>query len=182
MRDRETVEIGLSAAETGHLVVSTLHTIDAGQTINRILGMFETEEQEQIRLRLADTLRWVVSQRLAPKIGGGRVALLEIMGGNMRVRDAIVQGEGEGRSFYEIIEASYTFGWRSFDQAVLEAFEQGLITEETALLYCSKKGPVTRGVDNIKKARGESTTDITTLRMRAEEKGAPASLGTLKLK
>ena len=182
MRDRETVEIGLSAAETGHLVVSTLHTIDAGQTINRILGMFETEEQEQIRLRLADTLRWVVSQRLAPKIGGGRVALLEIMGGNMRVRDAIVQGEGEGRSFYEIIEASYTFGWRSFDQAVLEAFEHGLITEETALLYCSKKGPVTRGVDNIKKARGESTTDITTLRMRAEEKGAPASLGTLKLK
>jgi twitching motility protein PilT len=182
MRDRETVEIGLSAAETGHLVVSTLHTIDAGQTINRILGMFETEEQEQIRLRLADTLRWVVSQRLAPKVGGGRVALLEIMGGNMRVRDAIVQGEGEGRSFYEIIEASYTFGWRSFDQAVLEAFEQGLITEETALLYCSKKGPVTRGVDNIKKARGESTSDITSLRMRAEEKAAPASLGTLKLK
>src|SRR4030095_15550597 len=75
MRDRETVEIGLSAAETGHLVVSTLHTIDAGQTINRILGMFEQEEQEQIRLRLADTLRWVVSQRLAPKVGGGRHAL-----------------------------------------------------------------------------------------------------------
>src|SRR6185295_9513012 len=74
MRDRETVEIGLSAAETGHLVVSTLHTIDAGQTINRILGMFEQEEQEQIRLRLADTLRWVVSQRLAPKEGGGRHA------------------------------------------------------------------------------------------------------------
>ena len=182
MRDRETVEIGLSAAETGHLVVSTLHTIDAGQTINRILGMFETEEQEQIRLRLADTLRWVVSQRLAPKVGGGRLALLEIMGGNMRVRDAIVQGEGEGRSFYEIIEASYTFGWRSFDQAVLEAFEHGLITEEVALLYCSKKGPVTRGVDNIKKARGESTTDITTLRMRSEEKAAAASIGTLKLK
>ena len=67
MRDRETVEIGLSAAETGHLVLSTLHTIDAGQTINRILGMFENEEQEQIRLRLADTLRWIVSQRLAPK-------------------------------------------------------------------------------------------------------------------
>src|SRR5208283_4608334 len=70
MRDRETVEIGLSAAETGHLVMSTLHTIDAGQTINRILGMFEPDEQEQIRLRLADTLRWVISQRLAPKTGG----------------------------------------------------------------------------------------------------------------
>ena len=72
MRDRETVKIALSAAETGHLVLSTLHTIDAGQTINRILGMFETDEQEQIRARLADTLRWVVSQRLVPKIGGGR--------------------------------------------------------------------------------------------------------------
>src|SRR5207237_8145257 len=80
MRDRETVEIGLSAAETGHLVVSTLHTIDAGQTINRILGMFEQEEQEQIRMRLSDTLRWVISQRLAPKFSGRRLALAEIMG------------------------------------------------------------------------------------------------------
>ena len=89
MRDRETVKIALSAAETGHLVLSTLHTIDAGQTINRILGMFETEEQEQIRVRLADTLRWVISQRLAPQIGGGRHALLEIMGANLRTQESI---------------------------------------------------------------------------------------------
>ncbi|HSH93517.1 MAG TPA: PilT/PilU family type 4a pilus ATPase, partial [Roseimicrobium sp.] len=106
MRDRETVELGLSAAETGHLVMSTLHTIDAGQTINRVLGMFETEEQEQVRLRLADTLRWIISQRLAPKVGGGRVALLEIMGSNMRIKESIEKGESEGKSFYEIIEAS----------------------------------------------------------------------------
>ncbi|MEP6663023.1 MAG: type IV pilus twitching motility protein PilT, partial [Verrucomicrobiota bacterium] len=166
MRDRETVEIGLSAAETGHLVVSTLHTIDAGQTVNRILGMFEQEEQEQIRLRLADTLRWVISQRLAPKVGGGRQALLEIMGANLRTKESISQGEAEGRSFFEIIEASYPFGWRTFDQACLEAYEQGFITEETALLYCSKRGPVTRGIDNIKKERGESTTTLSDLRMR----------------
>jgi twitching motility protein PilT len=82
-------EIGLSAAETGHLVLSTLHTIDAGQTINRILGMFEPEEQEQIRIRLSDTLRWVISQRLAPQIGGGRHALLEIMGANLRTKETI---------------------------------------------------------------------------------------------
>src|SRR5687767_475889 len=169
MRDRETVEIGLSAAETGHLVVSTLHTIDAGQTINRILGMFENEEQEQIRLRLSDTLRWIVSQRLAPKVGGGRQALLEIMGSNLRTRDSIVMGESEGKSFYEIIEASYTFGWRTFDQACLEAYEEGYVTEETALLYCTKKGPVTRGMDNIKKARGEETTNVDALAMRKEE-------------
>lgn len=166
MRDRETVEIGLSAAETGHLVVSTLHTIDAGQTINRILGMFEQEEQDQIRLRLADTLRWVVSQRLAPRIGGGRHALLEIMGSNIRVQDTIIMGESEGKSFYEIIESSQPFGWRTFDQAVLHAFEEGIITEESALAYCSKRGPVTRGIDNVKKRRGESTTTLAGLKMQ----------------
>src|SRR5579872_5788623 len=110
MRDRETVEIGMSAAETGHLVMSTLHTIDAGQTINRILGMFEPEEQEQIRFRLSDTLRWVIGQRLAPRIGGGRAPLFEIMGSNLRTKETIVHGESEGKSFYEIIEASHTFG------------------------------------------------------------------------
>jgi twitching motility protein PilT len=186
MRDRETVELGLKAAETGHLVVSTLHTIDCGQTINRILGMFETAEQEQVRTRLADTLRWIVSQRLAPKIGGGRHALLEIMGSNLRTKESIIQGESEGKSFYEIIEASYSFGWRTFDQACLDAFDAGAVTEETALLYCSKRGPVSRGIDNIKKARGEQTTTISDLRMKntgdANKGGMPPIPATLKLK
>jgi twitching motility protein PilT len=186
MRDRETVEIGLSAAETGHLVLSTLHTIDAGQTINRILGMFDQEEQEQIRMRLADTLRWVVSQRLAPKVNGGRWALLEIMGASLRTKETVLMGETEGKSFYEIIEASYTFGWRTFDQAVLEAYEQGVITEETALLYCTKRGPVTRGIDNIKKKRGEITTSVSNLQMKRGEAGKgkaePAPAPTLRLK
>jgi twitching motility protein PilT len=186
MRDRETVEIGLSAAETGHLVLSTLHTIDAGQTINRILGMFEQAEQEQIRYRLADTLRWIISQRLAPKITGGRFALLEIMGSSLRTKESIVMGESEGRSFYEIIEASYPFGWRTFDHACLEAYEQGVITEDTALLYCTKRGPVTRGLDNIKKQRGEITSDILNLRMQkpveTAASGSKPALTTLKLK
>ena len=181
MRDRETVKIALSAAETGHLVLSTLHTIDAGQTINRILGMFETEEQEQIRLRLADTLRWVVSQRLVPREGGGRFAMLEIMGSNLRTQETIRLGESEGKSFYEIIEASQPFGWRTFDHSALEAFENGTISEETALLYCTKRGPVTRGIDNIKKGRGESTTDISALRMK-EKEAAKALESGLKLK
>jgi twitching motility protein PilT len=162
MRDRETVEIGLSAAETGHLVLSTLHTIDSGQTINRILGMFDTEEQEQVRIRLADTLRWVISQRLAPRVGGGRQALLEIMGSNLRTKETIVHGEVEGKSFYEIIEANHTFGWRTFDSACLEAYEQNQITEEMALLYCSKRGVLARNIDKVKKSRGEivSATDL----------------------
>src|SRR5215831_8905096 len=186
MRDRDTVQIGLSAAETGHLVVSTLHTIDAGQTINRILGMFEQEEQEQIRMRLSDMLRWVISQRLVPKMGGGRFALLEIMGSNLRVQESIRLGESEGKSFYEIIEASEPFGWRTFDYSSLEAYEEGKISEETALLYCTKRGPVTRGIDNIKKDRGESTTSINSLRMKSGGgNGTPAAAPatpTLKLK
>ena len=185
MRDRETVKIALSAAETGHLVLSTLHTVDAGQTINRILGLFETEEQEQIRARLADTLRWVVSQRLAPRIGGGRHAMLEIMGSNLRVQESIRYGEVEGKSFYEITEASQPFGWRTFDYSALEGYEQGKITEETALLYCTKRGPVTRGIDLIKKARGESTTNMSALRMKAGRdngKAEPPIPVALKLK
>ena len=185
MRDRATVEIALSAAETGHLVMSTLHTIDAGQTINRILGMFETAEQEQVRHRLADTLRWIVGQRLAPKMGGGRHALLEIMGSNLRIKESIVFGEGEGKSFSEIIEASYTFGWRSFDQSCLDAYDNNLISEETAVLYCSKRGPVQRGIDNIKKKRGENTTEFT-LKMAEKmetrtKTNAPPVLQPLKL-
>jgi twitching motility protein PilT len=185
MRDRETVKIALSAAETGHLVLSTLHTIDAGQTINRVLGMFEPEEQEQVRARLADTLRWVVSQRLVPREGGGRHAILEIMGSNLRTQETIRLGESEGKSFYEIIEASQPFGWRTFDFSALEAYENGKITEETALLYCTKRGPVTRGIDNIKKGRGESTTSMGSLRMRATQEAkpsGPAVPATLKLK
>jgi len=160
MRDRETVEIGLSAAETGHLVMSTLHTVDAGQTINRILGMFRIEEENQIRIRLADTIRWIVCQRLLPKVGGGRVTVHEIMGTNLRVKETILHGESEGKTFYEIIEAGEAFGMMTFDRRIIGLYEKGLITEETAMAYASRKGVVGRGIDMIKSARGEKTTDI----------------------
>jgi twitching motility protein PilT len=160
MRDRETVEIGLSAAETGHLVMSTLHTVDAGQTINRILGMFNTEEENQIRIRLADTVRWIICQRLLPKEGGGRVAAFEIMGVNLRVKDAILHGESEGKTFYEIIEAGKAYGWTTFDEYIVGLYKQGLISEETALAYSTSKGIVGRGIDSVKSSRGEKTTDI----------------------
>ena len=184
MRDRDTVKIAMSAAETGHLVLSTLHTVNAGETINRILGMFEPEEQEQVRIRLSDTLRWIVSQRLAPQVGGGRLALLEIMGSNLRTQETIRMGETEGKTFYEIIESNYPFGWRTFDHACLEAYEQGAITEETALLYCSKRSNVSRGIDNIKKSRGELTQTANSLRMKAGSSAAPTTNAppVLKLK
>lgn len=160
MRDRETVEIGLSAAETGHLVVSTLHTVDAGQTINRILGMFNTEEEQQVRIRLADTIRWVACQRLLPKEGGGRVAAFEIMGSNLRVKDTILNGEAEGKTFYEIIQVGKAFGMVTFDDYIIGLYEKGLITEETAKAYASNKGIVGRGIDSVKSAKGQATTDI----------------------
>jgi twitching motility protein PilT len=160
MRDRETVEIGLSAAETGHLVLSTLHTVDAGQTINRILGMFSTEEENQVRIRLADTVRWIACQRLLPKEGGGRVAAFEIMGANLRVKDTILHGESEGKTFYEIIQAGKAFGMVTFDDYIIDLFKQGLISEETGKAYASNKGIVGRGIDTVKSSRGQATTDL----------------------
>ena len=160
MRDRETVEIGLSAAETGHLVLSSVHTVDAGQTINRIVGMFDTDEEKQIRIRLAETLRWIACQRLLPKVGGDRVAAFEIMGTNLRVKDSILHGESEGKTFYEIIEGSQPFGMMTFDQCISELYKDGLITEQTALSYSSRRSVTGRAIDSIKSARGEKTTSI----------------------
>jgi twitching motility protein PilT len=165
MRDRETVEIALSAAETGHLVLSSLHTVDAGQTVNRVIGMFELEEERQTRIRLADTLRWAVCQRLLPKQGGGRVAVFEIMRTNLRVQESILKGESEGKTFYDIMEASVPFGMRTFDQDIVEHYTAGTISEETALAYASKRAVVRRGIDQIKASRGEKTTDIEGLRL-----------------
>lgn len=158
MRDRETVEIGLNAAETGHLVLTTLHTIDAGSTINRILGMFHIEEEHQVRIRLSDSVRWAVSQRLLPKIGGGRVATFEIMGANLRVQDAILNGESEGKTFYSIMQDGSAFGMTTFDNHIIGLYEQGLITRDMAISFSSRKGVVGRGIDLIDSARGKSTT------------------------
>ncbi|WP_027359178.1 type IV pilus twitching motility protein PilT [Desulforegula conservatrix] len=165
MRDRETVEIGLRAAETGHLVMATLHTIDAGQTINRIIGLFDSAEEAQVRIRLADTVKWIVCQRLLPKVGGGRIAAFEILGTGLRTKDAILHGESEGKTFYEIIEAGEAFGMSTFDSYIIRLYEKGLITKETALAYSSHRGVVGRGIDSVKSARGEATSDIANLEL-----------------
>ena len=173
MRDRETVEIALSAAETGHLVLSTLHTVDAGQTINRVIGMFPSEEETQIRIRLSDTVRWIVCQRLLPKEGGGRVAAFEVMGSNLRVKDAILHGESEGKTYYEIIQAGKAFGMITFDDYIVELFSQGKISEETGKAYASNKGIVGRGIDSVKSSRGQATTDLGELEVD-KDYGKPA--------
>jgi twitching motility protein PilT len=171
MRDRETVEIGLSAAETGHLVLSTLHTVDAGQTINRVLGMFSTQEEKQIRIRLADTIRWVVAQRLLPKLGGGRVAAFEIMASNLRVKDSILNGESEGKTFNDIIIAGKSQGMVSFDEYIVSLYRDGKIDESVAMAYASRKDLVGRGMDRIKSERGEATSRIDSLEIDRGYKG-----------
>lgn len=168
IRDRETVDIALTAAETGHLVLSTVHTIDAGQTINRIVGFFDKEEERQVRIRLADTLRWIVSQRLMPKVGGGRIAAIEILKTNLRVKECVTLGESEGKTFYDIIEAGEAFGMQTFDKAIIRNYEAGFITEDTALAYASRRAVVGRGIDMFKAAQGQRTSDIDGLKLDAE--------------
>jgi twitching motility protein PilT len=154
IRDRETMEIALNAAETGHLVFSTLHTINAGQTVNRIIGFFAKDEEEQLRYRLSDTVRYIVSQRLAPKISGGRVLISEIIGSSLRTREAIRYGESEGKTFHEIMDAAAIYGWHTFDSSLLKALEANEVDEETVLLYCNDKGRVRRDLDLLRKRRG----------------------------
>lgn len=169
MRDRESMEIGLTAAETGHLVLSTLHTIDAGQAINRILGMFEKDEQPQIRNRLVDTIRWIVSQRLLPRIGGGRIAAMEILRTSLRVKDLILNGETETNTYYNVIQEGSALEMRTFDQHILELYDYGLITEESAIAYCSYRNEVNRGLDRLKAERGEATSTLSGLSMEEDE-------------
>jgi twitching motility protein PilT len=154
IRDRETLEIAMTASETGHIVFSTLHTINAGQTINRILGMFGREEEQQLRQRLSETLRYVISQRLVRRIDGGRLLVTEIMGSSLRTRETIVYGESENKSFQEIIEAGSTLGWHTFDQSISAAYQAGIVTEETAMLSCTNKGKMRRELDLINKRKG----------------------------
>lgn len=160
MRDRESVEIAFNAAETGHLVLSTLHTVDAGQTVNRILGMFSIEEENQVRTRLADSLRWIICQRLLPRVDGGRVAAFEALGTSLRVKDIVLHGESEGKTFQDIIQQGKAFNMVTFDNCIVELFERGVITEDTARAYASNRSNVGRGIDAIKNSRGEKTTDL----------------------
>jgi twitching motility protein PilT len=165
MRDRETAELALKASETGHLVLSTLHTVNAGQAINRIVGMFDQEEEKQIRQRLAETIRWVVGQRLVPKVGGGRWAVHDILSNTIRSNELILNGESDGKTFYEIQEMGEPFGMMTFDQSLVRSYDNGIITEETAVAYATRRAVAQRGVDTIKQKRGERTTPIDGLKL-----------------
>ena len=137
MRDVETIEIAMEAAETGHLVLSTLHTIDAAKTVDRIIGVFPKDQEPQIRTRLSQSFRYVISQRLLPKVGGGRVAALEILKSTMRTRDYVVKGENEGRSLTDAMHDGSVDGMQTFDDEIEKLWNRGVISKETALAYAS---------------------------------------------
>jgi twitching motility protein PilT len=163
MRDRETIEIALEAAETGHLVLSTLHTIDASKTVERIVGVFPLAEQQLIRTRLAGTFRWIVSQRLVPKKdGSGRAAVIEVLRSNQRTREYLEKGEREGRSLLDAIRDSAQDGMQCFDDQLEKFTREGAITIDTALGYSTNQGNLRLALSDL-----------------IEEAEAASSVGTL---
>ena len=137
MRDVETIEIAMEAAETGHLVLSTLHTIDAARTIDRIVGVFPKDQEAQVRTRFAQSFRYVVSQRLLPKRGGGRLAVMEILKSTMRTRDYVLRGETDGRSITDAMHDGSVDGMQTFDDQLEKLWNERVITREIALAYAS---------------------------------------------
>jgi twitching motility protein PilT len=139
MRDVETISIALEASETGHLVLSTLHTIDASKTIDRIVGVFPKNEERQVRTRFAQSFKWIVSQRLVPKQGGGRMAVCEILRSNSRTREYVAEGEKEGKSLQDAMEDGVLEGMQSFDLELERLINAGTLDRETALSYATNR-------------------------------------------
>ena len=141
MRDKETIEIGMEAAETGHLVFSTLHTVDASKTIERIIGVFPLADQQAIRARLARAFRWIVSQRLIPKKdGSGRIAAIEILKSTMRTREYVEKGETEGKSLLDAMRDGSTEGMQYFDGELERMVREGILDLQSALSYATNAG------------------------------------------
>jgi twitching motility protein PilT len=140
MRDRETIEIALTAAETGHLVFSTLHTIDASATVDRIIGTFEQGDQQAIRSRLSASFRYFISQRLVPKKEGGRIAIVEMLKSTLRTREYIERGDSEGRSLLDAMKDGELDGMQHFDGEIEKLVRAGIISTTTAYLYATNPG------------------------------------------
>jgi twitching motility protein PilT len=155
MRDVETIATALEASETGHLVLSTLHTIDASKTIDRIVGVFPKNEERQIRTRFSQSFKWIVSQRLVPRKAGGRMAVCEILRGTARTRDYIREGEKEGKSLTDAMEDGALEGMQTFDSELKRLIETGAIDEETALSYATNAPNLTLTLSMEKGAHPE---------------------------
>jgi len=141
MRDRETIEIALEASETGHLVLSTLHTIDAAKTVERIIGTFPMEDQQGIRNRLSKAFRFILSQRLLPRLDGkGRIAVIEILKSTMRTREYVEKGESEGKTLLDAMRDGTTEGMQHFDSEIEKLIREGVVDAEVGLSYSTNPG------------------------------------------
>ncbi len=159
MRDRETIEVALEAAETGHLVLSTLHTIDAAKTIDRIIGVFPKVEEAAIRTRLAQSFRRIVSQRLMPKVGGGRIAAIEILVSNSRTREYIEKGEKEGRSIVDAMKDGEIEGMQTFDGELEKMIRNGSVAKEIALAYSTNANNLALSISDLPAASETKARD-----------------------
>jgi twitching motility protein PilT len=157
MRDLETTEIALEAAETGHLVLSTLHTIDASKTIDRIIGIFPKTDEQQIRTRFAQTFKWVISQRLVPRKKSGRLAVFEILKSTLRTREYIIKGEHEGKTLVAAMNDGSLEGMQTFDRELEKAVRQGLLDDQIALSYATNPGNLQLALQGLS---GEEGLDI----------------------
>lgn len=163
MRDRETIEVAMEAAETGHLVLSTLHTIDAAKTIDRIIGVFPKIEEAAIRTRLSQSFRRIISQRLMPKIGGGRTAAIEVLISNSRTREYIEKGEKDGRSIVDAMKDGAMEGMQTFDGELETMIRNGTITREIGLAYASNTNNLALSIsdmDGEKSSPGEQSVVV----------------------
>ena len=138
MRDRETIEVALEAAETGHLVLSTLHTIDASKTVDRIIGVFPKNEERVIRMRVAQSFRYIISQRLIPRADGkGRVAAIEILKSTMRTREYVEKGDSEGKSLVDAMQQGELEGMQTFDSVIEQLIRNRVVSKEAAIPYAT---------------------------------------------
>lgn len=159
-RDRETVEAALAAAETGHLVLATLHTADCAGAVERLLAFFGESEQRLARQRLAASLRYVAAQRLLPREGGGRAVSTEVLAATLRVRDRILSGESDAQGFADILEQGGPYGMVTFDASTAALYADGIVSEETAVSRAADRAALSRALDTIKAARGEAVSSI----------------------
>jgi twitching motility protein PilT len=157
MRDRETIEIAMEAAETGHLVLSTLHTIDAAKTVERILGAFPMAEQHTLRNRLAKSFRYIISQRLIPrKDGSGRVAVIEILKSTLRTREYVEKGEGDGKTLLDAMRVGSQDGMQHFDGEIERLIREGVLDLDTGLAYATNPGNLQLELADLAREQADS--------------------------
>jgi twitching motility protein PilT len=167
MRDVETISIALEASETGHLVLSTLHTIDAAKTVDRIVGVFPKNEERQIRTRFAQSFKWIVSQRLVPKQGGGRLAICEVLRANSRTKEYIQEGEREGKSLTDAMNDGVLEGMQSFDYELERLINAGVLDRELALSYATNRTNLQLRLDT------QGADDTPTVAFKGKDAPAP---------